>query len=204
MPLLAQVGRQGLQGMRPPAPRAPTRTLCVAVWLCAVPLCVRLGHLGLEGTHPLAPRGPISYFWCSHQAACGAAAGTVGAPGARRDASRSPKGAVSVGAECLAARKHPSGRPVADLPPPPRGRLCAHSPVHDHARCRGGGHDARECTRKRGSAPPYVPQDCRVAGCVVDFLVFSLPDLLAPPSPPLQGLEGQAMETISLAEDEVL
>ena len=42
-----------------------------------------------------------------------------------------------------------------------------------------------------------------MAGGLGDFPVFSLPDLLVPPSLPLQGLEGQAMETIALAEDEV-
>ena len=48
---------------------------------------------------------------------CGAGAGTIGAPEAGRDASRSPKGAVSVGAERLAARRRPLGCPVAYLPP---------------------------------------------------------------------------------------
>ena len=87
----------------------------------------------------------------------------------------------------------------------PGRRLYAHSPVHNHAGRRGGGggHDAPGCTRERGAALPEVPQDCRVGGGLGDFPVLSLPDLLAPPSPPLQGLEGQAMETIALAEDEV-
>ena len=42
-----------------------------------------------------------------------------------------------------------------------------------------------------------------MAGGRGDCPVFSLPDLLVPPSPPLQGLEGQAMEIIALAEDKV-
>ena len=86
---------------------------------------MRLGHLGLEGTHPQAPMGAICDFWGSHQAACGAVAGTVGAPGVGGDASPSPQGASwDTLCSCLAPRAG------GDASPSPQGAsrdtLCSH------------------------------------------------------------------------------
>ena len=164
---MAPLGRLGLKGAHPPAPRAPSVTLCAAIGLrVAAPLPALLGHLGLEGTH-----------------------------------SPSFEGTVSVRAGRPSAYKRPSGRPVADLPPHPEG---VYTPIAQSIAMRGtmGGRDAPRCTGEHGASRPEVRQHCTLAGGQEDSLAF--PCLICMPPPPpssVQGLEGQAMEAIALAED---
>ena len=127
--------------------------------------------------------------------------GHLGLEGTHTPAPRAPSPWVLSAQQSADAHR---GARWPTCPPPPR-LEGVYTPITQCITMWGAarGHDAPGCTKKRGAAPPEVPQDCRVAGRLGDFPVFSLPDLLAPPSPPLQGLEGQAMETIALAEDEV-
>ena len=49
MLLVAPLGRLGLEGTHPPAPKAPSKTLCAAIKLCVAP--------GTRGEKSASPQG---------------------------------------------------------------------------------------------------------------------------------------------------